>query len=93
MRSEIDAILEAGEMMLNPPDDLAEFIDKPAVKKSRTDQLISLFRRTVEGTESPIGVPKTGCSGDARFSYEYLRGEQQKAVENFRQAVFQKVGE
>ena len=39
----IDTILEAGDMMLNPPDDMAEFIDKAAIKKSRLDQLISLL--------------------------------------------------
>ena len=36
----IEGILEAGDMMLNPPDDLAGFVDKGAVKKSRTDQIL-----------------------------------------------------
>lgn len=42
VRREIDAILEAGDMFINPPADLAEFIDKGAVKQSRTDQILSI---------------------------------------------------
>lgn len=40
LREKIDGILKAGDLFLNPPDDLAEFIDNPAVEKSRTDQVL-----------------------------------------------------
>ncbi len=40
---EIETILEAGDMFLNPPEDLAAFIIKPAVIRSRADQIVDLL--------------------------------------------------
>jgi len=48
MREEIDAILEAGDLMLNAPSDLAEFIDNPSIKRSRTSQILVLFKERLE---------------------------------------------
>lgn len=42
VREQIGAILEAGDMFLSLPDDLAEFIDAPSVKQSRVDQILSI---------------------------------------------------
>ncbi len=33
-------ILDAGDLMLNPPEDMVEFIDKGAIKLCRLDQLL-----------------------------------------------------
>jgi len=54
MKEKIDAILEAGEMFLNAPDDLAEFIDKPAIKRSRTDQILALICEEIEKANNPF---------------------------------------
>lgn len=48
LREDVDAILEAGDLFLKPPDDLAEFIDSGAVKTSRTDQILALFTAKCE---------------------------------------------
>ena len=57
IRDKIDAILEAGEIMLNPPDDLAEFIDKNAVKQSRADQILTLISEEIE--KGLLTIPET----------------------------------
>ena len=41
-RNKIETILEAGDVFLNPPDDLADFISKREVKESRVDQILNL---------------------------------------------------
>lgn len=48
LREKIDAILEAGELILNPPDDLAEFINKSAVSISRVAQILQAFNQWLE---------------------------------------------
>ena len=40
----LEAILEAGDIVLNPPDDLAEFINKETLKKLRVAQILALIR-------------------------------------------------
>ncbi len=54
LREEIDAILEAGDMFLKPPDDLAEFIDSTAVKVSRTDQVLAKVLPLIEQKDAEI---------------------------------------
>ena len=67
MREKIDAILEAGEMFLNAPDDLAEFIDKPAVKRSRTDQILALICEEIGKVEN--SYPETVQFADPRYAH------------------------
>ena len=53
IKEEINAILEAGDMFLSPPEDLAEFIDKGAVKQSRTEQILAYLDS--QGLKLPNG--------------------------------------
>jgi len=75
MREKIDAILEAGEMFLNAPDDLAEFIDKPAVKRSRTDQILALICEEIEKSLLTDEETRRAIGKDRKL----------KSVEDFRQ--------
>lgn len=44
-REKLGAILKAGDLMLNAPSDMGEFIDKEAIYKSRIDQIFTILKQ------------------------------------------------
>jgi len=79
IKEQIDAILEAGDMVLKPPADLAEFIDKPAVKWSRTDQIHEAYKAwfTAELDKlTVVELSKISRKTVPNVSREWIAGQQ-----------------
>jgi len=83
LREKLDAILEAGKMMLNAPEDLAEFIDKKAVKQSRTDQILALIKQNYVRLAKDQSLPSVRNAVNKSYN-DYMLGQEDMLKANFR---------
>ena len=60
--SKLRGILDAGDMMLNPPEDMDGFIDKEAVKQSRIEQILSIPEIAIVDRDAELPENKMKCS-------------------------------
>ena len=87
LKEKIEGILEAGDMFLNPPEDMAEFIEKGAIKQSRADQILTAFKAHIEGFKSPT---LELALDDTNTYIIMLQGERFRAgVESLRKALME----